>query len=165
MHQTAPICIPAAWPIETVIALAHTAEANGWDTFWCLDCPPDGDAFVVQTVVASRTSRIGLGVAGVSWRTRHPVIAIGAALTLDEVSGGRAVLLLRHGIDEQTMESLAISRTTLQRGSFEGTHFVLEHGSYNWGRFDMSVNSDTVGLMVPHSPELADELLSQCSSA
>jgi hypothetical protein len=161
---SAPICIPASWPIETIIALAHTAEANGWDTFWCLDCPPDGDAFVVQTVVAARTSRIGLGIAGVSWQARHPVIAVGAALTLDEVSGGRAAMLLRQGTDEQTMEALAISRTALQRGSFEGTHFVLEHGAYAWGRVELSVNGDSAGLLVPHTPDLADELLSRCSS-
>jgi hypothetical protein len=162
--ERTPICIPASWPIETVIALAHTAEAKGWDTFWCLDCPPDGDAFVVQTVVAARTSRIGLGVAGVSWQTRHPVIAIGAALTLDEVSGGRAALLLWQATNEQAVEALAISRTALQRGSFAGTHFVLEHGAYHWGRSDLSVNDDRAGLLVPASPELADELLARCSS-
>jgi hypothetical protein len=164
LDRSAPICIPASWPIETVVSLALTAEVAGCDTFWCLDCPPDGDAFVVQTVVAARTSRIGLGVAGVSARARHPVIAVGAALTLDEASGGRAVMLLLDGTEPAAAEVLKISHAALRRATFEGTHFALEHGAYRWGRSDLSVNGHSAELTVPRSPEHAQELLSRCSS-
>ncbi len=50
------------------------------------------DAFVVLGAIAARTSRIGVGTAIVNVYSRSPALLGMAAATLDEVSGGRAVV-------------------------------------------------------------------------
>lgn len=142
-----------------MIALARQAEAAGKETFWCLDEPPDGDAFVVQAVVARQTSRIAVGVAGIDCRLRHPVLALGAALTLDELSSGRAMLAFASG--ELAEEGLAAARAAVQHTTFEGPHFVLDHGSYVWGRHDLLVLIPPSQVTIPSDPTQAAELLAR----
>jgi alkanesulfonate monooxygenase SsuD/methylene tetrahydromethanopterin reductase-like flavin-dependent oxidoreductase (luciferase family) len=107
----------SVWPSydrswDETIALAVWAEANGFDGFWYADhlmpfradgTPDPGDALECWTVLAA----IGAAVARLRLVSmvspvsiHHPVLLAKRAITTDHVSGGRAVLGLGAGWQE-----------------------------------------------------------------
>lgn len=78
-------------PFGEVAAFAHAAEANGYDAIFV----PEAwgrDAFVTLGALARVTERIALGTGIVNVYSRTPALLAMAAVTLDELSGGRAIL-------------------------------------------------------------------------
>lgn len=81
-----------------VIRLAETAEAAGWDALLVWDHLAwvwDGraaDPWVTLAAVATRTERLLLGTAVTPVPRRRPQVLALQVATLDELSGGRAVL-------------------------------------------------------------------------
>ncbi len=73
------------------------AEDLGLDEVWLADEGPSRDPFMVLAAAAERTSRIRLGVGITSPLLRHPGAIAVTSATLDELSGGRAVLGLGIG--------------------------------------------------------------------
>ncbi len=74
-----------------LVRLARLAEERGYE----LLVVPEAwgrDAFVTLGAIAANTSRIRLGTAVVNVYSRSPALLGMAAATLDEISGGRAVL-------------------------------------------------------------------------
>jgi alkanesulfonate monooxygenase SsuD/methylene tetrahydromethanopterin reductase-like flavin-dependent oxidoreductase (luciferase family) len=107
----------SVWPSynrswDETIALARFAEANGFDGFWYADhlmpytvdgTPDPGDAHECWTVLAAVGAlvprlRLVSMVSPVS--IHHPVLLAKRAITADHVSGGRAVLGLGAGWQE-----------------------------------------------------------------
>ncbi len=104
----------SVWPSydrtwDETLALAHWAESAGMDGFWFADhlmpfrpdgSPDDGDAlecWTVLTAVGALVPRVRL-VSMVSPVTiHHPVLLAKRAITADHVSGGRVVLGLGAG--------------------------------------------------------------------
>jgi F420-dependent oxidoreductase-like protein len=93
----------SAWQ---TVQLAQHAEQTGWDGFWVADhfMPLDGDldrprleawSLVAALAVAVPRIRIGTLVAGNTYR--HPAVLAKAAVTVDELSGGRLALGLGAG--------------------------------------------------------------------
>jgi 5,10-methylenetetrahydromethanopterin reductase len=74
------------------VALGERAEALGLDELWLGDEGPARDPFVLLAAAAVRTERLRLGVAVTNPYVRHPAITAAAAMTLHELSGGRAIL-------------------------------------------------------------------------
>jgi 5,10-methylenetetrahydromethanopterin reductase len=74
------------------VALARRAEAAGLDEFWLGDEGPARDPFGLLSAAAVVTDRIHLGVAVTNPYLRHPAATAVAAMTLHELSGGRALL-------------------------------------------------------------------------
>lgn len=68
------------------------AEEAGFDFAWFPDHYFLREVYGVQALAAERTSKIRLATGVVSPYLRHPALLASAAATLDEVSGGRAVL-------------------------------------------------------------------------
>ncbi len=78
-------------PFADVLAFARAAEAYGYEALFV----PEAwgrDAFVTLGALAGLTERINLGTGIVNVYSRTPALLAMAAVTLDELSGGRAVL-------------------------------------------------------------------------
>lgn len=80
-----------------VAELAVAAEAAGFRTLWHSNYHQNPDAFVALVPAALATRRIGLGVLAVSPFEMHPLKIANAILTLNEISGGRAVVAIGGG--------------------------------------------------------------------
>lgn len=91
---------------EDFLAMAHLAEALGYDSVWGNDhyAPQDYvrkahgkvpnfyEVLTVLSAVATVTSRVELGTAVLVLPMRHPVVVAKQAVTLDHLSGGRLLL-------------------------------------------------------------------------
>src|SRR5579871_1819560 len=80
--------------------LARRAELAGFDAFWVSDDLFLRSAWVLLSAAAQVTTRIQLGTCIVNPYTQHPTEIAMAAATLDELSGGRALLGLSSGADD-----------------------------------------------------------------
>lgn len=77
--------------------LARTCEQAGYGKFWYTDIPFCRDCYVVLAVAAHATTDIMIGPGVTNPFSRHPAVTAAAIATLDEVSGGRALLGLGAG--------------------------------------------------------------------
>lgn len=78
-------------PFADVVAFARAAEECGYEALFV----PEAwgrDAFATLGALARETERISLGTAIVNVYSRTPALLAMAAVTLDELSGGRAIL-------------------------------------------------------------------------
>jgi 5,10-methylenetetrahydromethanopterin reductase len=79
-------------------ALAEMAEATGYDDFWLADERFFREVYACLTLCALRTRRIRLGPGVTDPYSRHPALTALAIATLDEISGGRAILGMGAGV-------------------------------------------------------------------
>lgn len=88
------------------------AERLGYDSVWVSQLPMARDTMLVLAAYAQATERIRLGTAVLPIYTRHPTAMAQAALTLDEISGGRFVLGLgiSHRVTVEGMWGLRLER-------------------------------------------------------
>jgi 5,10-methylenetetrahydromethanopterin reductase len=85
----------AVWldrPVRDCAEIAVAAEAAGFSDVWLPDHYFLRDVFVAQALMAMRTSRVRLGTAVVSPLLRHPALLASSTATIQELSGGRAVI-------------------------------------------------------------------------
>jgi alkanesulfonate monooxygenase SsuD/methylene tetrahydromethanopterin reductase-like flavin-dependent oxidoreductase (luciferase family) len=81
-----------------LVELARAAEVAGWEALLLWDHlsfvwgPPAADPWVTLGAVAAETERILLGTAVTPVARRRPHVLAQEALTLDRLSGGRAIL-------------------------------------------------------------------------
>jgi 5,10-methylenetetrahydromethanopterin reductase len=95
--RTGLLLLPSR-PVSELIELAVGAEALGYDDFWLADERFFRDAYTILGLIATRTSRMRLGPGVTDPYSRHPALTAMAIATLDEISGGRAVLGLGAGV-------------------------------------------------------------------
>jgi alkanesulfonate monooxygenase SsuD/methylene tetrahydromethanopterin reductase-like flavin-dependent oxidoreductase (luciferase family) len=79
------------------VDLACEAEAAGWDGFFVGEAIWSIDPWVTLGAAAARTSRIRLGTMLTPMPLRTPWKLAGESVTLDHLSGGRAILSLGMG--------------------------------------------------------------------
>ncbi len=79
-------------PPHEYIRLAQAAEAAGFDQFWVSHDLFWRHAWVILGGIAQATQRIAIGTCIVNPYTQHVAEIATAAATLDELSGGRALL-------------------------------------------------------------------------
>lgn len=84
-------------PPERLRDIVRRCEALGFDVFWYADEKFYRDPFVGLTVAAHASTRLRLGTGVTEPYARHPALLAMAIASLDEVSGGRAVLGLGAG--------------------------------------------------------------------
>ncbi|MDE3075379.1 MAG: LLM class flavin-dependent oxidoreductase [Chloroflexota bacterium] len=82
---------------DELIRLVRLAEALGYDTLWYANEKMYRDTYIGLAVAAMHSSRLKLGTFIVDPYTAHPATTAAAIATLDELSGGRAILLLGAG--------------------------------------------------------------------
>lgn len=101
--------IPEA-PVATIVELARCAEASGYERCRIYD---EGlatrDVHVVSTAVAAATDRLLIGPGITNPYTRHPAQSIAALASLDEMSGGRAMVGIGAG-GALTLDPLGLER-------------------------------------------------------
>lgn len=128
-------------PPRDVVAAAVEAEALGYTCVWISDEGFMVDPFTVLGLIADKTERIGLGIVTNPY-TRHPAMTASAIATLDQLSGGRAVLcyvaggslvLDPIGLDRPqpvvtVSEAIALTRLLLagEPVTWQGTRFQLK---------------------------------------
>ena len=94
--------------LEELVRLARLCEQLGYGSFWYTDVRFGRECYVGLSAVAAHTRRVRLGPGVSDPYTRHPAMTAAAIATLDELSGGRAMLGLGvggHGFRELGIES------------------------------------------------------------
>jgi 5,10-methylenetetrahydromethanopterin reductase len=91
------VALPVHGPIEALVESSREAEALGYRYLWATDDRLQKDVFGVLGAIALATSELRLGPGVTNPYSRHPALIATAIATLDELSGGRAVLGLGAG--------------------------------------------------------------------
>lgn len=97
-------------PVSQIVEASRLAERMGCDRVWIPDEGLTGrECYVTLAAVAAATQRVQIGTGITNPYTRHPGVTASAIATLDELSGGRAVLGIGAG-GGLTLGPLAIDR-------------------------------------------------------
>jgi len=94
---------------QKVVELATLAERGGFEYVWITDHFNNRNTYVVLTATALSTQKVKLGPGVTNPYLVSPVWTASAVASLDEISGGRAVLGIGAG-DRTTLEILGIPR-------------------------------------------------------
>jgi F420-dependent oxidoreductase-like protein len=107
-------------PFDELAATAAHAEQTGWDGIWLADhfmpdtadgtrpLTPRLEAWTTLAAIAARTDRLRLGVLVSGNTYRHPAIVAKMSTTVDTVSGGRHVLGLGSGWQQNEHDAYGI---------------------------------------------------------
>jgi len=94
-------------PIDKIVDLSVLAEQGGLDTVWITDHYNNRNVYITLTAIALKTSRIHLGPGVTNPYIANPAWTAAAIASLDEISGGRAILGIGAG-DKATLEKLSV---------------------------------------------------------
>lgn len=95
--RTGLLMLPTLEPAR-LADIAELAEGVGYDDFWLADERFFREVYACLTLCALRTRRIRLGPCVTDPYSRHPALTAMAIATLDEISGGRALLGIGAGV-------------------------------------------------------------------
>src|SRR6516162_9293729 len=84
--------------VRAMVERARLAEAVGYGTVWLADERFYREVYSCLTHLAAHTSKVLLGPCVTDPLARHPALTAMAIATLDEISGGRAILGIGAGI-------------------------------------------------------------------
>jgi len=104
------------------IGLAEEAESLGYDQIWVSNEKFYRDMYVAATAVAEHTRRVRIGTFVADPYSQHPALTAMAVATLDEVSGGRAVLGI--GAGGTGFPEMGIVRTKPAQAIKEAIHVI-----------------------------------------
>src|SRR4030081_393508 len=85
-------------PVAQMVERAKLAEAHGYDTLWVADERFYREVYSTLAILAQHTKRVHLGTCVTDPFARHPALTAMAIATLDEISGGRALLGICAGV-------------------------------------------------------------------
>ncbi len=153
----------SVWPAPTqsfpeMLQIAQHAENTGWDGLWLADhFMPDGEetsapwpeAWTTLSALAASVPRVRIGTLVTGNTYRHPAVLAKMAATVDHLSGGRVVLGLGAGWQQNEHEQYGIHYGTIperlarldeacqvikalyteKSASFEGRHYQLTNAS------------------------------------
>jgi 5,10-methylenetetrahydromethanopterin reductase len=111
-------------PAHHVLAAASDAEDIGAEILFCAEDVNCRDAFALLAAGATATTRIRLGTGVVNPYMRNPTSLAMAAATLDEMSGGRALLGLGTSSPDLITTQMGIERGSPHRVMREATAVV-----------------------------------------
>lgn len=159
------------YPPEQFVRLVQRAEERGFDCVWVPDERFYRECYAYLTLCATRTARVRMGPCVTDPYTRHPALTAVAMATVDEASGGRAVLGI--GAGASGMAALGIARAKpavalreaigLIRALWRGEEVTLagEVISFTKGRLNFTARPDIPVYIAGRGPkilELAGEI-------
>ncbi|GHH63592.1 5,10-methylenetetrahydromethanopterin reductase [Streptosporangium violaceochromogenes] len=161
--------------VREVAPLARFAEQAGFTDLWVPDHYFLRDSYVAQALMALETERIRFGTAVAAAQLRHPALLASSTATVDELSGGRAILGIGPGGHEfaaqfdmrpkspltLVREAVAVARGLFRGGSdLEGTIFTTRGARLGWPTGDIPVYLAARGTkMLELAGEVADGVL------
>jgi 5,10-methylenetetrahydromethanopterin reductase len=134
-------------PVARLIERAKLAEAYGYSAVWLADERFYREVYTCLGQFAAQTSRVLLGPCVTGPYSRHPALTAMAIATLDEISGGRAILGIGAGISgfaelgierrkpaRAIREAIELIRTLLggKTVDFEGEVITCNRGRLNF---------------------------------
>lgn len=84
-------------PVSDVASLADAAEALGFHKLWLWDSWASKDGYIGLALAAQHTEQLLLGTGVAPTPLRHSALLVNAIATVDDISGGRAVLGIGSG--------------------------------------------------------------------
>ncbi len=156
-----------------LVALVKEVEALGYDQIWISNEKFFRDMYVMAAVVSENTTKVKIGTFVADPYTHHPALTAMAVGTLDEISGGRAILgmgaggtgfpvmgIKRRKPAQAIKEAILIIRrlwageTVTERGEV----ISIQNGRLNFqARADIPVTVATRGdLVLRNAGEVAD---------
>ncbi len=173
-HTTSPTCgvvLQGVDPPSQFLDLVKRIDRAGYHNLWLTDSSLHArNPFVYLSLAAQQSPRLVVGTAVTNPVTRHPAIVAASFATLDEITGGRAVLGIGAGdrplraLGQQPArlgvlrDSIAVIRRLLggEHVSFESDAFSLVDAHLRFpGRADAPVYISASG---PKTLELAGEI-------
>lgn len=98
MNSKAEILTAGGWNTRKVADHARLVEEGGWHGIGIFDSQNlGGDTYVSMALAATATERIELSTDVTNPLSRHPAVTAGAIASVQEISGGRAVLGIGRG--------------------------------------------------------------------
>lgn len=94
-------------PVEKIAALAKQAEEAAFKYCWITDHYNNRNVYSFLTTIARETRQIELGPGVTNPYLIHPAVTASAIASIDEISGGRAILGISAG-DKTVLSSLGI---------------------------------------------------------
>jgi len=154
------------YPVVRVADLAARCERLGFDSYWVADQRWMRDVWVSLAASAQRTSRIRLGTRVTDPYVRHPALTAVAIASLDELSGGRAILGLgaggsgfqQMGIERRKpatalREAIELIRRLLAGGEVE---YAGELVSFRRGAVEFATRPDIPIVVVARGPRILE---------
>jgi len=150
-------------PAGELSDLAARAEALGYDDFWLADERFFREVYALLALAATRTTRIRLGPCVTDPFSRHPALTAMAIATLDEISGGRAILGIGAGVSgfrelgvNAERSAVAIREAVeLIRQLLAGQNVTMkgQQVSFNGGRLDFAPRRADIPIYVASQRE------------
>jgi 5,10-methylenetetrahydromethanopterin reductase len=108
MSPLLSVLLNAEYSTTRLVELGRRTEELGYHALWYTDLRFAPDCFIGLAAIAARTTRIRLGPGVADPYSRHPSAIASAIATLDDLTGGRAILGL--GVGGQGLPQLGIER-------------------------------------------------------
>jgi len=99
---------PDIFPVRDMVNYAIKAEEKGFESVWIPEHYLFRDAFSTLGAIGLATKRIRLATGVVNLYTRHPALIAMSIATVDELSGGRAILGIGTGVSSWIEEQMMI---------------------------------------------------------
>src|ERR1700756_30116 len=139
-------------PVAQFVARARLAEANGYSAVWVADERFYREVYSCLGQIAANTAKVLVGPCVTDPFARHPALTAMAIATLDEISGGRAVLGIGAGVSG--FAELGIERKKPARAIRETVEVVralLRGASVNFDGEVISLNRGRLSFVAPRS--------------
>ncbi len=146
--------------------LSKLAEEVGFETVWITDHYNNRDVYTTLAVLSLVTNKIKLGTGVTNPYTRSPIITASSIASVNELSGGRAVLGMGPG-DKATFDAMGIAwekPLTKVRESIAIIRALLKKERVTWGGMNAQLSFSAgdipiyMGAQGPKMLELAGEI-------
>jgi alkanesulfonate monooxygenase SsuD/methylene tetrahydromethanopterin reductase-like flavin-dependent oxidoreductase (luciferase family) len=149
--------IPGGSP-DRIVELATQAEGAGWDGVFVSEIGYGVDPWTVLGAAAARTSRIRLGTMLTPLPWRRPWKLAGQVATLDQLSGGRAILGVGLGAVDDALGNFGEAIARRERAERLDEGLAIVNGLWSGERrfdgrhYDVDLTKAVVGDLRPTEP-------------
>lgn len=158
-------------PVAQLVERARLAETNGYGAIWVADERFYREVYSSLSQLAVHSTKVLLGPCVTDPYARHPALTAMAIATLDEISGGRAILGIGAGISG--FAELGIERTRPARAMRECIELIRAllrgetvdyHGeviTFDHGRLNFSPRRSAIPIYVASNGPLGQRLAAE----